>query len=446
MTIIHGGTLLFTGRYDYERTKNFIKLVFIFIFFVPDAAFAYLDPGSGNILIYIVVSVFGAVAYSLKGVFWSLFGRNPRRHVASMDYNAVAIFSEGKNYWNTFKPIVNALIEVKQPFRYFSMDIEDPGLTIEDDHLMQSRYIGEGSAAFARMGQVRSKAMISTTPNIGTPGFPMPRPAHVERLIHVCHAVDDIGLYAKGSLDHYDAVFLVGNFMVSGIRCIEHRRGLKEKELIPAGLPYLDDLAAKIKKTLPVTNGRTVLIAPTWGPKGCLYKYGSGFIKNLAEGGFNIILRPHPHSWKVEASILNQIRDELREVRNVEWDKETDGASAMERADVLISEASGIRMDFALLYERPVITLKIELANPELYEISDMDTAWMTETERMIGSVVTEEEIDDIVEIVEKVIRDYKKKDLSKFKENNVYNFGSSGRVIADYLVDLVNTESIETP
>ncbi|GHV37921.1 CDP-glycerol glycerophosphotransferase [Synergistales bacterium] len=421
-----------------KTTIDIIKLVLLFLFLVPDTAFAYLDPGSGNILVYITVSLFGAFLYSLKGFFWALVGNNLGKKVVDMDYNNIAVFSEGKNYWNTFRPILNALIAMKQPFSYFSMDINDPGLTIEDD-LMQSRYIGEGSVAFAKMGIVRSKIMISTTPNIGTPGFPMPRPPYVERLIHVCHAVDDIGLYAKGSLDHYDAVFLVGDFMASGIRYIEHRRGLKEKTLIPAGLPYLDDLASRVKHPLPVTDGKTILIAPTWGPKSCLHKYGSDFIKNLAVAGFNIILRPHPHSWKVEAPILQQMRYELAKVNNVEWDQEPDGAMAMEKADLLISEASGIRMDFALLYERPVITLKIELANPEKYEISDMDEAWMGKAELIIGSVVTSDKIDNIAQIVADTLSQHKKRSLSAFREANVCNFGSSGEFIAEYLINLVN-------
>jgi CDP-glycerol glycerophosphotransferase (TagB/SpsB family) len=307
---------------------------------------------------------------------------------------------------------------------------------------MRSRYIGEGSAAFARMGQVRAKAMLATTPNIGTPGFPMPRPRRVEHLVHVCHGVDDIGLYKKGSLDCYDAVLLVGGFMTHGIRCLEKLRGLKPKDLVPAGLPYLDDLASKMKNPPPPTDGKTILIAPSWGTKGCLFVCGSRFIEILAKAGYNVILRPHPHSWKAEEKLLRRIQSELKMYENIEWDKEPDGSAAMERADVLISDTSNIRMDYALLYERPVVTLKIAVSDPETFELSDMDGAWMDKAESEIGIVVRQEQIDSIAEIVggvlDKTENKKEKRSLAAFREANVYNFGSSGKAIAEYLVKLI--------
>jgi hypothetical protein len=333
---------------------------------------------------------------------------------------------------------------MKQPFSYYSMDIDDPGLSVESDW-MRSRYIGEGSAAFARMSQISSKVMLSTTPNIGSPGFPMPRPAKVEKLVHVCHSIDAVEFYMKGSLDHYDAVLLVGDFMVHGIRHLEKLRGLKPKDLVPAGLPYLDELASKMKNPLPPTDGKTILVAPSWGTKGCLFVYGSRFIGLLAGVGYNIILRPHPHSWKTEEKLLQRIQSELKTYENVEWDKELDGSAAMERADALISDTSNIRMDYALLYERPVITLKIVLSDLETFELSDMDGAWMDKVESEIGAVVRPEQIDRIVEITNDVLSKMERKNLAAFREANVYNFGSSGKATAEYLVNLIRGHSEST-
>ncbi|GHS98397.1 CDP-glycerol glycerophosphotransferase [Synergistales bacterium] len=421
-----------------NKISNTMVFIIVLLFFAPRAAYAYLDPGTGNILVYVAVSLFGAALYSLKGVFWTILGKTGGERSPNLDYNSIAIFSEGRNYWNTFKPVVGAFIAKNQAFSYYSMDIDDPGLTIEND-LMQSKYIGDGSAAFARMSQVRTTALLATTPNIGTPGFPMPRPQHVKHLVHVCHGVDDVGLYKKGSLDHYDSVLLVGDFMVHGIRHLEKIHGLKPKELVLAGLPYLDDLASKMKNPLPPTDGKTILIAPSWGTKGCLFVYGGDFIKRLASAGYNIILRPHPHSWKSENKLLEKIRRLLQDFKNVKWDKEPDGSTAMEMASLLISDTSNIRMDYALLYERPVITLKITLSDRETFEVSDMDEAWMDKAELEIGSVVSADKIDNIAQIVADTLSQHKKRSLSAFREANVCNFGSSGEFIAEYLINLIN-------
>jgi hypothetical protein len=94
-------------------------------------------------------------------------------------------------------------------------------------------------------------------------------------------------------------------------------------------------------------------------------------------------------------------------------------------------------MDYALLYERPVITLKISPSDRQTFEISDMDAAWMDTAEREIGIVVAEDRISDIADIVREALTNFKKKDLASFRDENVYNFGSSGRVIAEYLADV---------
>ena len=412
--------------------KNTVVLVFAFLFFAPCTAYAYLDPGTGNILVYVFVSLLGALLYSLKGFYWFIRGKNTRNSYT--EHKKILIFCEGKSYWNTFKPIVMALMEKKTCFSYYSMDVEDPGLTIENE-LMCSRYIGEGSAAFARVCTERPVLMLATTPNIGTPGFPMPRPSHVKKLIHVCHGIDDIGLYKKGSLDHYDVVLLVGAFMTRGIRYLENLRGLQEKELVLAGLPYFDDLASKMKYPRLETDGNTILISPSWGTKGCLSEYGSDFIRLLADAHFKVILRPHPQSWKIEREMLEKIKKDLRDYENILWDKENDGALAMEVADVLISDTSNIRMDFALLYERPVITLKMNIPDLETFEVSDMDTVWMQEAETKIGIVINKEEVKDIVSFTKKLIQEKQSADFSYFRSENVCNFKQSGQFIADYLI-----------
>ena len=75
----------------------------------PQAASAYLDPGAGNALVYIAVTLVSVAAYAAKELFYRLTGRK-NGGKAEEKYDAIAIFSEGKSYWTTFKPIVDALM------------------------------------------------------------------------------------------------------------------------------------------------------------------------------------------------------------------------------------------------------------------------------------------------------------------------------------------------
>ena len=89
-----------------------IYVFFVICFFVPSTAYAYLDPGTGNALIYVVLSLAGAALYFLKGLFYKLTGsRKTLKDSVSFDNNSIVIFSEGKAYWHVFRPIVESLID-----------------------------------------------------------------------------------------------------------------------------------------------------------------------------------------------------------------------------------------------------------------------------------------------------------------------------------------------
>ena len=115
--------------------KEFIYLVFVWWFFIPSTtAHAYLDPGSGNALIYMALSFFGAIIFSLKGLFYKIVGKKnllEDEQALKENQHNIVIFTEGKMYWNTFRPIVENLIKKNVAFSYYTMDIYDPCLTID---------------------------------------------------------------------------------------------------------------------------------------------------------------------------------------------------------------------------------------------------------------------------------------------------------------------------
>ena len=404
----------------------------------PAPAQAYLDPGTGNILVYVAISLVGTILYFLKNLVYGVMGkaRGEQAGKRELHHERILLFSEGRTYYYTFKPIIDALLRRGIPFSYITMDMEDPALTIEDD-LMDSRYIGNGAAAYARAAGRRADVMLSTTPNIGTPGFPMPRPRRVRCLAHVCHGVGDIAMYQKGSLDHYDAVLMVGDFMLPGIRRLEELRGLPAKECVSLGLPYLDELARKAKPKQGQSTPPVVLVAPSWGNKGCLSVCGPQFLVDLARAGHEVIFRPHPQSLKVETDMLTAIHELLRDFPNVRFDTDMDATASMSRADVMISDKSCVRFDFAFLYEKPVITLDIPVRNPELYEVADLGVIWEDTVAARLGEVVAPDQFDRILPAVERALG-MPSAALAAFRDQCVACRGWSGEAIVDWTLDVL--------
>lgn len=422
--------------------KEYIYLVFVWWFFMPSIACAYLDPGSGNALIYMVLSFFGAVVFSLKSLFYRLIGKKDlleNEQALKANQNNIVIFNEGKMYWNTFRPIVEALLKKNVIFSYYTMDIHDPCLRMDEPN-MNNCYIGNGTRAFAKISNLKADVVISTTPNIGTEGYPIARSKSIKKLVHVFHIFGDLSTYHRGSLDNYDAVMLVGEFEKPIIRKLENLRGLPPKELYEAGLPYLDVLEEKkncaLERVEVSSDVKTILIAPSWGKKSCLYQYGSRFISLLAKEGFHIIIRPHPQSLKAEPDLLEKIKSELDSFKNVEWDFEIDASESMQRADILISDMSGIRMDFILLYQKPIITLEIPLENMADFELADMGESWTEQKLRQLGHTLGKDNIEELPKIVHETLITKASEEIIAFRDNNVYNYKRSGEVIAKYLIE----------
>lgn len=439
--------------------NNKLFTVFIFlisVFFIPSTAYAYLDPGTGNALVYVFLSLLGAVFYFLKGVFYKFkTSKELNKEKGFLDYSSdesasIVIFSEGKAYWTTYKPLIEKLIEKGQYFSYYTMDRHDPCLLI-DNPLINNLFIGDGNAAYAKMGNLRAGIVITTTPNFGTKGYPIPRSKRIKNLVYTFHGFSDLAFLRRGSLDCYDTVMLMGEFEIVLIRKLEQLRNLPAKKLVPGGILYMDELLENSKRFLVGSETHrlnskvfdaenianiTVLLAPSYGAKGFLSYYDISFAEKLAMQGFKLIFRPHPQSFKEESKILQKVKVRLEKYSNVEWDINPDGTESFKKADILISDMSGVKIDFAFVYQKPFITLPVSLHNLEDFEIADLGGSWTEKALQEIGYQIKSNEIDKLDKIILKVLNEKTSELIEEFRNKHVYNWGNAGNVIAEYLID----------
>lgn len=415
---------------------QFTNKLFLFspLFLFASPCLAYLDPGSGNALVALLVSLSGATAFFFETVFYklkkSLAGVSAENHEVTT-LSGIALFSEGKNYWLTYKPIIEELLRRGIQFDYYTVDIEDPALTI-DDPLMNSQFLGGGQAGLTRLERIRAKILLTTTPNIGTEGFPLKRPKNVAKLVHVWHSVCDTSFYHKGALDNYDVALTVSDWVEKNIRTVEKARNLKAKEVLSVGLPYFDELLKRVGGETNNSGPKVILIAPSWGEKNCLKLFGTDFIKDLISSGFKVIIRPHPQSLKVEKDFFDSLEEKFSDPL-VEFDFDVDGTRSLSQADLLISDKSSIRFDFAFLYKKPVVTLDIPHTSLDAYEATYLPKLWEEETANQIGICLNLKEKDRIVETIEKTLQ-LNRKVIENIGKESISFMGKSSTRIADWL------------
>ncbi len=431
---------------------SYAKLMILGVLALPSEAQAYLDPASGNALGALIAALFTSIAFFFRSAFYRVSALVSGRELATAptpqtaEAPPILLFSEGHTYWSTFQPIVEELLARGVTFSYLTLDHHDPGLLI-DSPLMHAKLLPRNRTGFAKVQQTRAGLMLSTTPNIGCPDYPLQRPAQVKDLVHVFHSLANVSCYRKGSLDFYDSVLMVGPHEEAPIRRVEQARGLRTKRLIPAGLPYLEVLhdqrhrpsAAPVETVSDFRfdrTGATVLLAPSWGPKGCLSEYGTDFVKDLAKAGFNIIVRLHPHSHVFEPAQVQKWQEALQGIDAIRWDTHTLGTQAMAQAQILISDTSSIRFDFAFVYEKPVITLPIAAASQTDFECDYLDQIWTETMAPNLGALVKPEELSSLPQLVTETMANFKPEHLQGLRDQAVSNFGTSSQVIVDYMVD----------
>ena len=407
--------------------------------------FLYIDPGTGSMLFSIVIGA-AATLFFLAKAAWlkaKLFfsGRSAKDGaVQDASYNPYAIYSEGKNYWNTFKPVCDEFEARKIPLAFFTSAKDDPCFE-QDYQFVKAEFIGEGNAAFARLNMLSAGILLSTTPGLNV--YQWKRSRNVKRYAHVLHMTNDATTYRLFGLDYYDAVLLTGDYQKKDLQYLEEARGVAKKDLVTVGCAYLDVLAQKMdgvpeEKEHPFT----VLVSPSWGEVGVLKRYGEKLLDPLSKSGWRIIVRPHPQSKKSEADMLERLEARYKDCPNVEWDYERDNIYSLKKADIMISDFSGIIFDYTFLRDKPVMYVKAGM-NLMPYDAYDLpghgENLWQFETLKKIGLELNESQFDNIKEVIQNASDSAElAAGRKRSKEEAWMEIGRAGKNIADYMINSV--------
>jgi hypothetical protein len=351
------------------------------------------------------------------------------------------IYSEGKQYWNVFKPVLDEFEKRKKNLLFLTSSEDDPVFNV-DYQFIKAEYIGEGNRAFARLNMLQAGFCLMTTPGLDV--YQLKRSKMVKHYSHVLHAPSDATLYRLFGLDYFDSVLLTGDYQAADIRILEKQRGLPEKKLITVGCSYLDVYSLRIKQISKEENHQfTVLVSPSWGPSALLTRYGEKLLSPLIKTGWHIIVRPHPQSKKSEAFMLEALAAKYRNNANLEWDFERENIYSLVKADIMISDFSGIVYDYAFLCDKPVIYVKQGI-DIRAYDADDLgenqvEKLWQFKTLGKIGIELKEEYFDRIGEVIKNAADSEKLREARQKAREEAWQYsGEAGERIADFMIETV--------
>jgi hypothetical protein len=362
------------------------------------------------------------------------------------NYYPHVIYNEGKQYWNVFKPILEEFERREVPLIYLSSDKEDEAFSKNYTHI-RAEYIGEGNHAFARLNFLQAGMLLMTTPGLDV--YQLKRAKTVKHYSHVVHMPNNTASYRLFSLDYFDSVLLTGDYQEKDIRDLEILRRLPSKEVVTVGCTYLDEYAklmerqtgdlAPIEKGPPGSKNYTVLVSPAWGSSGLLSMYGEKLLNPLADSGCHIIIRPHPQSKISEAPLLDTLQGRYSGKSNVEWNYDRENIHALSRADIMISDFSGIIFDYIFLCDKPVLYAEHDI-DLRPYDASDLNREmWQMKTVREIGIELREEDFPRITDIIARAVENPLLQEARQKTKDTAWQYrGEAGKRIADFMIHKV--------
>lgn len=398
----------------------------------------YIDPGSGSMLVTIIIGIISTLLFAFKKQFLKikfrlLGGKAEKTNSSKIPY---VIFSDSKRYWNVFEPICDEFEKREIECRYWTASPDDPALK-KEYKFVKCEFIGEGNKAFAKLNMMNARICLSTTPGLDV--LQWKRSKSTDYYVHTYHAVDEGTGYRMFGVDFFDSVLLSGDFQERYIRILEEKRNFPVKEVKTVGCTYLDEMM-KRKQLLPSSNSNdkpfTVLLAPSWGEGSILNKFGEKILSALKETGYRIIVRPHPQSFIADPELMKSLKEKFPDTEMFQWNADNDNFTALSESDIMITDFSGIIFDYTFIFDRPLI-----------YADTSMDTApydaawideplWRLEILPELGKKLEESDFANIKDVIDSVSdSEIYKAGRKKYSDIAWQRKGEAAKNTVDYLV-----------
>ena len=396
----------------------------------------YIDPGTGSMLFSILIGAAATLFFLAKALFLKLklafAGKNGAHEDKS--YKNYVIYCEDKRYWTVFQPVVEEFEKRGVELTYYTSSKDDAVFQNEYKYI-KSEYIGTGNVAYAKLNLISAGIVLMSTPGLQV--YQLKRSKNVKHYSHIFHSCTDSSMYRLFGLDYFDSVLMTGDYQGEDIRLLEKQRNLPAKELVTVGCTYLDLLKEKMNSIPEEENHEfTVLVSPSWGKSALLSLYGEKLLDPLVNSKMRIIIRPHPQSRISEKEMLDRLYERYKDKDNLEWDNERDNIYSLKKADIMISDFSGIVYDYTFLCDKPVI-----YANSEMdllpYDIYDTGhEPWAVTTLQKIGIPIKESDFENIEEVIKNASDSPELARLrAYYKAESWQHIGEAGKNTADFLI-----------
>ncbi len=359
---------------------------------------------------------------------------------------SIVFYAENEASMNHFRTLIFELTE-RMNFQicYITSVKNDQILSSKNKNIL-SFYIGEGAARTKFFLTLRAKILVMDMPDLDRYHIKRSK-AYPVHYIYLFHSMFSIHSYLrKGALDNYDTIFCVGPHHVNELRTTEKLYGLKPKTIVNYGFGRLDTLLQEKEKFVkPDSNLKDlILITPSYGDENLLEKCGIELIDTLLKSDFRVLLRPHFRTLRDSKELIDSIKNKFGKNPSFIFEDGVIPPEYFHNSICMISDWSGISMEYAFTFERSVIFIDVpkKILNPNADDLP-LEPIEIS-IRKKIGHIVSTNNIREIQNIINNLnnnTEDFKKQ-LKLIRQNTVFNISTSSKIGANYIEKLIQNDS----
>jgi hypothetical protein len=388
-----------------------------------------------SVIALIATGVYTAKSIVFRlGAYMSIFSG---KKIKQQNTYGLVFYNEGNQYFSTFQPLFKKLKELNMEFSYLYSEEDD--YIVNEFPEIDSHYIGKGNKAFIYLNSLSASMCVMTTPGLDV--LQIKRSRGVKHYCHLIHSAAGVAGYKVFSLDYFDSVLVQCDEDKLLVQRIETKRKTNKKDVRIIGTPYLDFQIGNIRSlNVKKTARKTVLLSPTWGKNGLLRNYGIKILEMiLSSSEYDVIVRPHPQAVEYEGDVIDKIKERFDNVSNLTWDLNYDGLQSMSESDCMISDFSGVILDYIYLFEKPVISIPSIMSHDGLDYVTKDERFWYVNLYYEITYILGEEELPQLDRIIAKEIKGQRTNDIESIKNRYCPYFGESSTQAAEEIRSIYN-------
>ena len=351
----------------------------------------------------------------------------------SIDWKQNVFFSENSSYSVHFEELIKKFYRDKRKICFLTSDLNDLIFNYKSETI-KVFYISPNLGQIILLNYIKCKRLIMTMPDLEN--FHIKKSKNCEKYFYFFHSSFSTNMiYRNKAFFAYAEICCVGNHHVNEINEYIEKFKLKKKILIEGGYFKIDKLR-QFKKIEDKEKNNKILIAPSWAEKNIITDCCIELINVLINNNYEVILRPHIESLKRNKNKILQIEKFFKNNKNFNVEKENFSFNSLSECDYLITDWSGISIEFAFAFEKPVLFVDTakKIMNKNFNDLSLKPIE--DDIRDKIGIIINPLNISEIIEAL-KILKDKKnfyKNEIILQRNLYLFNFKKSVQYVYDYL------------